>query len=166
MSTVHEAGHAAVFLTAGVPFDYLAFSAGPGGEHCISGISGINLAAADHVRCCVAGERASDRWLRDHQLWTPDRAWANEALSASDRRQLAGHLPANGLMALVVNDDDLLAPPVDGPRLDDLSLLHAEVDAFLDSLWPQVLRLGEALDRHGRLDYAQAREHAGIPCGR
>lgn len=138
MSVTHEAGHAMVFLTAGVRFDHLAFGEASGADHCIQGLPGIHLTAADHVRCCATGERASDRWLRDHGLWTPARAWANEALSASDRRQLDGYLPG-----------------------DDLTVLHDRADEFLDRVWLAVLRLADALDRHGRLSYTQAAAAAG-----
>ncbi|WP_035796445.1 hypothetical protein [Kitasatospora mediocidica] len=145
MTTIHEAGHAAVLLAAGIPFDHMSL-----GQH-------PNTAApqAGYVKCTftgtletyihffAAGERAQDRWLREQGLWTPIRAWATEILAYTDRQGIAEYAPA-----------------------DDLTALHDEVDTLLDGLWPSVLRLAGALNRHGRLSYEQAVEHAAIPCGR
>ncbi|MCC3775073.1 hypothetical protein [Streptomyces sp. UNOB3_S3] len=68
------------------------------------------------IAMCVAGERAQDRWMREQGLWTPERAWVIERLSAHDRNLVAeclkecrraelgfGYTPAGGLDFAVVH---------------------------------------------------------------
>lgn len=40
----------------------------------------------------ACGERASDRWLREAGLWTPERAWAVEREAGRDREQTAEYV--------------------------------------------------------------------------
>lgn len=144
-TATHEAGHAMTLLDIGIPFGEIVIADDPADD---SAVHGIQIPEAGPTPPAVAvslaaGERAADRWLREHGLWTPDRAWAVEIIAHGDRAQLDTRFPGH-----------------------DLAALHDKADRALDRLWPGVLRLGEALDRHGRLDYAQAVEYAAIPCGR
>jgi hypothetical protein len=148
----HEAGHAAAYLAHGIKFiDITIGGLGPD-ENGITPAARVRplptFRATDEqvLQVLAAGERAQDRWLREQGLWTPTRAWAVEVTAGHDRGEMKRH----GL------DYDT----------SDLTSLHAETDALLDRLWPSVIRLGDALDRHGHLTYEQAVEAAAVPCGR
>lgn len=147
LAAVHEAGHAAIHLHHGVPFDDMGIGNDPTrNQPCGGYIHATNVTCTlnEFAHLQTGGERASDRLLHDLGLWTPARAWANELAARTDRLQLAEHMPT-----------------------DDLTAVHADVDRILDQMWPQVLRIAIALDRHGRLDYAQAAAAAGYaPLGR
>jgi hypothetical protein len=157
---IHEAGHAILMLDRSIPFlaiqiaDDLGHGPdkdGPAGH--VELHSSLTAPINDGLAALAAGERAEDRWFREQGLWTGTRAWVVEILARSDRQQIARVAQAAHGRPVThgVNSD---------PQRD-LSAIHSAADEALDGLWDRVLRLGEALDRHGRLDYSQAAEAAG-----
>jgi hypothetical protein len=149
-TAVHEAGHAVMYLTHGIPFAHMEIgSIGPDNDGItaagqVKSLPTFTATTRQMAMVLAAGECAQDRWLREQGLWTPERGWAVEVASRTDRHQIVDIDPGH-----------------------DLDVLHHVTDRALDGLWDGVLRLGEALDRHGHLGYAQAAEAAGYaPLGR
>ncbi|MFC5668528.1 hypothetical protein ACFP3U_36935 [Kitasatospora misakiensis] len=157
----HEAGHAVLALHLGARLTCVSVAddlgRGPGAPGPVGRVDyepnpaepvrGILLASA-------AGERAQDRWLRQADLWTEDRAWVVEILAAQDRA--------------VIERTVRLAHP-DGPTYGvgddpavDLAALHDYVDVWLRDLWDQVMVLAAALNRCGTLTGAQAAAAIGL----
>ncbi|GAB2696329.1 hypothetical protein [Kitasatospora kifunensis] len=162
---IHEAGHAVLMLDREIAFVTVQIADdlghGPGKESPAGHVelhSSLTAPLPDALLGLAAGERAEDRWLREQGLWTSARAWVVEILASNDRQQIARvSWEAHGRPVTYGVSDD--------PRRD-LAAMHDVADEALDDLWGHVLDVAEALDRHGRLDYAQAAAAAGYaPCG-
>lgn len=148
---VHEAGHAALFLRAGVPVVQMKFYSPQEVRRwkakavTISGERERPLGA--HMTCLAAGERAADRWLHEEGLWNTERAWAVERYANHDRKDLEDvvreHLGKDFTYGL---------DP--GGELDCASV-HDWADAGLDAVWGGVMALAEELVARRSLDRAQ-----------
>ncbi|KJY38133.1 hypothetical protein [Streptomyces sp. NRRL S-495] len=157
----HEAGHAVLALHLGARLTSVSVAddhgRGPGAPG-PAGRVDYEPDTAEPVRSILlagaAGERAQDRWLRQADLWTEDRAWVVEILADQDRA--------------VIERTVRLAHP-DGPTYGvsddpavDLAALHDHVDVWLHDLWDQVMALAAALNRRGTLTGAQAAAVIGL----
>jgi hypothetical protein len=150
LRAIHEAGHAVAALLGGAHLHSAEIVIGVTGD-----------AAGGEVRACnlddghgfavfsAAGERASDRWLREAGLWTPERAVANEVGARGDRRQF---LAINAHVGF-------------GDREVDYLIVHDLADQALDRHWKAVLQIADQLAQHGRLDAAQIVTIAGLTNG-
>lgn len=150
LRAIHEAGHAVAALLGGAHL------------HSAEIVMGVaDDAAGGEVRACnlhdghgfavfsAAGERASDRWLREAGLWTPERAVANEVGARGDRQQF---LAINAHVGF-------------GDREVDYRIVHDLADQALDQHWTAVLHIADQLAQHGRLDAAQIVAIAGLANG-
>jgi hypothetical protein len=95
-----------------------------------------------------AGERAEDRWLREHGLWTPTRAAGVELGAYGDRR--------------VVLDNN---PHIGFGSGQDYSTVHDLADHFLSEHWTRVLAVACELAARLRLSGDEVADLAGLPNG-
>ncbi|MGW7580300.1 hypothetical protein ACWGKU_19235 [Kitasatospora sp. NPDC054768] len=156
----HEAGHVLVLLHFGIPFEAVFIRddlglipdrVGSGGAVVLGPwsaplLTGLTMLASD--------ERAQDRRLRETGRWNTRRGWVTELGAINDRREIYRAVDeASGRYVTFGTSDD---------PCRDLAALHDHTDALLDTLWEQVTRLAETLDRCGRLTAGQAAEAAGF----
>ncbi|MER8103837.1 hypothetical protein [Kitasatospora sp. NPDC094016] len=157
--SVHEAGHTVVALHVGMHVKGVEIAGrtqdlGCGPRLELEGTmspGAYELAHSAVVKQLAAGERAEQRWLRDHGLWTQDRAWAAEMGALHDRDAAIPRLrmrtgsddPATLLWAYVYFGD--------------------QVEEVLEQHWVAVLAVAEALDEEGELTGDQAAALAGLP---
>jgi hypothetical protein len=158
VTSVHEAGHAVLYLAAGFEITYIEIH--PAGSPqardnkataMLVGGSGPWLGFA---LAYAAGERAADRWLREAGLWTPLRGWALERLSAHDRLRTAETIRAGlGREATFLGRRD---DPADYAWICD------RADEALAEHWPRVTALGRHLTEHHRVTGEEAARIAGL----
>lgn len=132
MCAAHEAGHAVAFLHLPcprrlhhlwIPDEYeISLNSYIRGETQIEG--SYEEDGWPHVVALAAGERASDRWLREKGLWTPQSSVANEILAQSDRDYAVKIYP------------DLTF----GYGGVDYGVAHDEADRLLEKTWAYVLK--------------------------
>ncbi|MGA5818832.1 hypothetical protein ACPC54_13365 [Kitasatospora sp. NPDC094028] len=157
---MHEAGHATVMLHFGLPFKSVAIRDDLGLDPDRPGNAGEvaceswSAPLCDGLAMLAAGERAQDRWLRESGRWSVARGWLTELGAIGDRREVYRAVREAFGVGVTFNTGD------DPCR--DLSALHDHADALLNTLWGQVGRLADVLDRRGRLTEAQAAEAAGF----
>lgn len=82
------------------------------------------------VLATAAGERANDRWLREQSLWTPLAALITEVCADGDRDEITAAHPYIGFGASAALD---------------YGVLHTAADQLLDTYWPQITAVAEAL---------------------
>ncbi|WP_030757712.1 hypothetical protein [Streptomyces sp. NRRL F-5135] len=82
----HEAGHAVIALSQGIGVDGVHLL--PAEENVFhTVVSGTIPRESGYLTMLAAGERASDRWLREIGAWTPERAWTAERCAEGDREE-------------------------------------------------------------------------------
>ncbi|MET8544119.1 hypothetical protein ABZW03_26235 [Kitasatospora sp. NPDC004799] len=157
----HEAGHVAVLLHFGIPFQSVYIRddlglvpdrAGNGGAVVLGSSWSGPLYSA--LVMLAAGERAQDRWLRENGRWNTARGWLTELGAIGDRREIYRAVDE-------VTGRDVTFGAGDDP-CRDLAALHDHTDALLDLLWERVGRVADALNGHGQLTGEQAAEAAGV----
>ncbi|MGW0647955.1 hypothetical protein ACWD4T_03985 [Streptomyces umbrinus] len=168
-TAVHEAGHAVTaavhyaYVTAGQPSirlnhvyvnhaQWQGRALSRGGQAHITFVSGIDF--YDLAIWAAAGERASDWWLREEGLWTPDRGWVNEVCALGDRDNISAF---DSRWRVAYTDAERQQCQTDGVTPVDLAATHADTDEFLEEMWPAVRHVARLLYTHGRLTGAQAR---------
>ncbi|MGW3183845.1 hypothetical protein ACWDD9_31710 [Kitasatospora sp. NPDC001119] len=152
---VHEAGHVAVALYFGLPFESVWVSddlgkdpSRPGGAGGVTVSRSFSAPLYDALVMLAAGERAEDRWLREAGLWTGTRGWAAEAGALGDRDRINE--------AVYENFGEEVTYGTGGDPCRDLAALHDRTDALLDLLWSRVAALADALTQRGQLNWEQA----------
>ena len=130
---IHEAGHAITALTAAAHLHHAEIATEStttehGGATHACGL-GNGHAYAIYT---AAGERAADRWLRETNLWTPERAVAVEVGARSDR---ASFLNLNKHVGY-------------GNKQIDYTTVHDLADETLNHHWDAVTRVADALTQH------------------
>ncbi|MFC7794618.1 hypothetical protein [Streptomyces cinereoruber] len=151
LSAIHEAGHAVVLLARGGHIHHAEVLLGtfqhgePDGRVDACGVRDGNMFA----EFLAAGERATDRRLREMGLWTPYRGLVAETGAYADRKKLLADNPDVGF----------------GDKPVDYLLAHDMADTVLDAHWPAVLRVADALAHHHRLDGDTIATLAGLPNG-
>jgi hypothetical protein len=100
-----------------------------------------------HLTMLAAGERAQLAWLREHDLYTSDRAWAVEVLAAQDRLAAVADGAAKGITLAFGEAPD--------PDVLDWILVCQWADGQLSRSWPTVLAVAAALDDNSRLSGAE-----------
>ncbi|MFE1321616.1 hypothetical protein [Kitasatospora phosalacinea] len=151
-TAVHELGHALVWLAGGLHISHISLV--PEGSS--TGLVKAHLHHTDAetrplVLGAAAGERASDRWLRETGLWTPGRAAIVEVGARGDRNFVLDHITPR---------------PVFGtgdPGDVDYSVLQDMADAELDLLWDRLMCALPLLLQHRILTGDQLAQHVGLP---
>jgi hypothetical protein len=156
MVCTHEAAHAVVYMAYGHRIEYIAVHEDQGEHGCkaemIPAVAyGEWWEFALHTAC---GERASDRWLREAGLWTPERAWAVEREAGEDRARTAEYVDLGAHAEMTYGSA--------GREHTDYAVIGDQADAILDRFWPQVLRLAGHLFEHGAVDTVTAERVAGF----
>ncbi|MFJ9692677.1 hypothetical protein [Kitasatospora sp. NPDC101183] len=157
--SIHEAGHTLVALHVGMHVEGVEIveqtrdgGCGPrlelGGA---TSLGGYELARSAVVKQLAAGERAEQRWLRDHGLWTQDRGWVAEMGGLHDRDAAGPQL-----RAYTRSDDQKTL-------LGAYAYFGDQAEEVLEQHWPAVLAVAEALDEAGELTGDQAAALAGLP---
>lgn len=150
LRAIHEAGHAIAALLGGAHLHSAAIVIGVAGDATGGEVRACNLHDGHGFAVfSAAGERASDRWLREAGLWTPERAVANEVGARGDRQQF---LAINAHVGF-------------GDREVDYRMVHDLADQTLDQHWAAVLQIADQLAQHGRLDATQIVAIAGLTNG-
>lgn len=150
MSATHEAGHAALWASLGVPLARVwvrtvteavaADGSGSAAGGVVAGGEGsTSIPHLGAMASAAAGERAADRWLHENGLWTEARAWVVERHSMDDR------VYAFRLVAKNPESKDRLTFGERPGHPLDYATAHDEADARLEELWPGVLRIANAL---------------------
>ncbi|GLW73751.1 hypothetical protein Kpho02_60490 [Kitasatospora phosalacinea] len=155
LSAVHEAAHAVAVLAGRGRLNWVQLPApaagtgadSPGGvTDWRSPMPTIEAFAA----VLGAGERATDRWLREAGLWSPERAVAVEIGAWGDRELLldAGNRGTVGFGEGTATD---------------YFVVHDLADALLDEHWPAVTALAEHLVERRYLTGDQVADFTGLP---
>lgn len=97
----------------------------------------------------AAGERATDRRLREMGLWTPYRGLVAETGAYADRKAFLASNPDVGF----------------GDKAVDYLLVHDMADTVHDTHWPAVLRVADVLAHRHRLNGDTIATFAGLPNG-
>lgn len=151
LRAVHEAAHAVVALTGGAHLHYAQIT--PAGQD-KGGVGGITHACHVvggelFVTFCGAGERAADRWLREQNLWTPERAVRAEVGAAKDRRMALDANPHVGF----------------GDREADYRVVHDLADRAIDQYWPAITAVADVLAEQEYLSGDEVARIVGHPNG-
>jgi hypothetical protein len=149
MSTaVHELGHAVVWLAGGLHVRYLGVGIGPGGQAACEPVTRTPEEQMSCVVGAVAGERATDRWLRESGLWTPSLGALAELGAAHDRAYVfaCDPKPRPGF-----GDGDV-----------DYSVLHDLADEALDAVWIKVMMALPILVRRGQMTGDELADCVGL----
>ena len=151
LRAIHEAGHAIAALTGRAHLHHVEIVQGAADTEEGGVTHACNLADGHaYAVFSAAGERAADRWLREAELWTPERAVANEVGAHGDRRQFLAINPHVGF----------------GDRDIDYRIVHDLADQALDQHWDAVTRVADLLAREQRLDADTIASIAGLANGR
>lgn len=158
MRAVHEAAHAVAALAAGGHVHHVQMmtteemlshpvtgDGTPSGEARVCNI----LDATDCAVFLGAGERAEDRWLREHGLWTSDVAAGVELGALGDRTALLE-----------------LNPHVGFGTGQDYVVVHDLADHFVREHWDRITAVAWVLVRRLRLDGDGVARLAGLPNGK
>ncbi|MBI0296298.1 hypothetical protein JBE04_17965 [Streptomyces sp. PRKS01-29] len=151
LRAIHEAGHAVTALAGRAHLHYAQIVKGPA-TSTQGGVTDCCSRFADGQAFAVfsaAGERASDRWLREAGLWTPERAVAVEVGSHGDRHLFLSINPHVGF----------------GDKQIDYRVLHDLADAALDKHWAATVRVADALAATGHLTGDDIATLADLPNG-
>jgi hypothetical protein len=147
----HEAGHAVIALAQGIGVDGVhLLPAEDNVFHTV--VSGKILQDDGYLTMLAAGERASDRWLRETGVWTPERGWTAERCAEGDREEAAGFAARRGLPF------DLTAHPWDG-----WTQVCSWADGSLNHHWDRVVAVARALLEGTSLDAVDVARIAGLP---
>ncbi|WP_445520407.1 hypothetical protein [Streptomyces sp. NEAU-174] len=152
MRAIHEAAHAVAALDGGAHLHYAQIQAPSGSEGDTDGATGAcgHSTGEDAAAYTGAGERATDRWLRETGLWTPARAMCAEVAARHDR---AGFLSLNPHFGF-------------GDRgAADYRLVHDLADRMIDRRWGAVTAVGAVLARQLRLEGDDIADLVRIPNG-
>lgn len=151
LRAIHEAGHAITALTGRAHLHSAEIVKGEATTE-EGGVTHACNFADGHAYAVfsAAGERASDRWLREAGLWTPERAVAVEVGAHGDRQQF---LAINAHVGF-------------GDREVDYRIVHDLADQTLDEHWAAVVRVADRLVREQHLDADTIVALTGLPNGR
>lgn len=150
LRAVHEAGHAVAVLLGRAHLHSAEIVTGKPVTEEGGVVHACNLADGHaYAVFSAAGERASDWWLREAGLWTPERAVANEVGARGDRHQF---LAINAHVGF-------------GDREVDYRYIHDLADQALDRHWEAVVRVADELVRRQHLDAATIVALTGLPNG-
>lgn len=150
LRAIHEAGHAVAVLIGRAHLHSAEIVTGEAVTEEGGVVHACNLADGHgYAVFSAAGERASDRWLREAGLWTPERAVANEVGARSDRQQF-----------LAINTHVGF-----GDREVDYRYIHDLADQALDRHWEAVVRVADELVRWQHLDADTVVGLTGLPNG-
>lgn len=122
---IHEAGHAVAAIAQGFPVRYTEIYEPRDGSAGVTVITVDDWSKPPTLAFYAAGERAVDRWLREHDLWTPEMAVMAEASAASDRR---------------------------GNYSFTLEKAHDLADTVIDTHWPAIVAVADTLATARRLE--------------
>jgi hypothetical protein len=156
-AAIHEAGHAVVWMAAGHRIDYITVPprhtpVAPNVRALVQHQGGAGpwqgFAAA-----AAAGERATDRWLRETGLWTSDRAWAAERVADHDRVMAAGWV--HGAVGTAMTFGASAAE-------SDYTSICNTADNTLAAFWNRVTALGRHLAEHHFATGVEAARIAGF----
>jgi hypothetical protein len=130
LRAIHEAGHAVAALLGRGHLHSAQITKGTATstEGGITDCCNLNDGHAFAV-FCAAGERATDRWLREAGLWTPERAVAAEVGARGDRHLFLSINPDVGF----------------GDRQIDYRVVHDLADQAIDQQWPAITAVADAL---------------------
>lgn len=134
---IHEAAHAIAALVGGGHVYHarinIPWRAGPSGA---GGVDVHRLTGLHHVATFFAsGERAENRWLHEHGLWTTRRAIAIEISANTDRQTFLRHCPHFGF----------------GDTERDYLTAHDAADQVIDRHWDEIHTVAAALLEHKAL---------------
>lgn len=148
LRAIHEAGHAVTVLTARAHLHSVEIVKGEATTE-QGGVTYACHLADGHAYAIysAAGERASDRWLREAGLWTPERAVANEVAAHSDRHQFLAINPHVGF----------------GDKEVDYRHIHDLADQALNTHWTAVTTVAGALHQHGHMTGDAIAALTGLP---
>ncbi|MFF9787179.1 hypothetical protein [Streptomyces nigrescens] len=147
---IHEAGHAVAALIGQAHLHFAQIVAGEAATESGGLTEGCKFSDGHAFAVfSAAGERATDRWLREAGLWTPERAVANEVGSSSDRCHFLDINPHVGF----------------GDKQVDYRVVHDLADQALDQYWNAVTAVADALTRHLHVEGEVIAELAGLPNG-
>ncbi|MFE2314184.1 hypothetical protein ACFXC8_13475 [Streptomyces sp. NPDC059441] len=158
-AAVHEAGHAVAAFVAGIHVIGITLTTERAQQPCgpaaaVSGVTDIGRMAVPvdgYLTMLAAGEAAHQRWLREADLHTADRAWAVERGALDDTGKAV----------------DALRDQV--PGLEDTGYRQLfwrsrpAAEALVDAHWNRVLAVAAGLAGPGRLSGAEAAALAGLP---
>ncbi|MFF4531531.1 hypothetical protein ACFY1P_19960 [Streptomyces sp. NPDC001407] len=154
----HEAGHAVLGLLKGMPVRRATLE--PNDLHSAHVEFGPWSGPWwSYAIMMAAGDRAGDRWLREADLWTAQRAWIAERGCDSDRRKVAETVPEPSVV--IFGALPAGAQPQQG--VAHYQALQDEADFWLDMYWPRVQRLAGAMIEHCELSAHRISELTGIP---
>lgn len=146
----HEAGHAVIALAQGIGVDGVHLL--PAEENMFhTVVSGGIPRDSGYLTMLAAGERASDRWLRETGVWTPERAWAAERCAEGDREEAVGFATRRGIPF------DLTAHPWDG-----WTQVCGWADGSLNYHWHRVCAVAAALLEGTSLDAKDVARVSGL----
>lgn len=156
-TAIRHAGFSVLYMAAGFRVDYILVH--PVGSPAARGSKGYTMRAGGsgswlgRAVAAAGHERAVDRWLRESGLWTPDRAWAAERLSADARAQAAEAVQYGLGCEMTFNG---------GGDEADYAWICDRADEALDARWPQVSALGQYVAEYSRVEGADAARIAGF----
>lgn len=156
MVCTHEAAHAVMYMAYGHRVKYIAVHEDQDAHGCKAEMVpapayGEWWEFALHTAC---GERASDRWLREAGLWTPERAWAAEREAGKDRARTAEYVELGAHTEMTYGSA--------GREHTDYAVISDQADVTLDRLWTKVLYLGAYLIEHSTADTETVERVAGF----
>lgn len=149
---VHEAGHAVAALVVGIGVDSTELAPSDHGHMFHTVLTGTYSRWSDYATMLAAGERAADRWLREIDAWTPERAWSIERGARSDRAKAVASAAEAG------QEFSFLSHPWDG-----WTQVCSWADGRLGAHWSRVTALADALMADGNLDAASIAAITDLP---
>ena len=144
MVATHESAHAVVYMAYGHRVE--SVNVYPSGEQTVHGCKGSMVPMPGYGEWqefalhSAAGERASDRWLREAGLWTPERAWACEREAGEDRARTAEYVQLGAHTAMTYGSA--------GREHTDYAVIGDQADVILDRVWSKVRDLAAYLFEH------------------
>jgi hypothetical protein len=156
MVCTHEAAHAVMYMAYGHRVESITVHGdqethGYKAEVIPAPAYGDWIEFALHTAC---GERASDRWLREAGLWTPERAWAVEREAGEDRARTAEYVELGAHAVMTYGSA--------GREHTDYAVITDQADAMLNRVWSKVLDLAAYLFEHSTADTVTAERVAGF----
>jgi hypothetical protein len=156
MVCTHESAHAVMYMAYGHRVEYIAVHEDQEAHGCKAELVpapgyGEWWEFALHTAC---GERASDRWLREAGLWTPERAWAVEREAGEDRARTAEYVELGAHREMTYGSA--------GREHTDYAVIGDQADVMLDRIWSKVSDLAAYLFEHSTADTAAMERVAGF----
>ena len=156
MVCTHEAAHAVMYMAYGHRIESVIVYDDQDAHGCKAEVIPAPAYGewSEFALYSACGERASDRWLREAGLWTPERAWAVEREAGRDREQTAEYVQFGAHTTMTYGSA--------GREHTDYAVIGDQADAMLDRLWSKVCDLAAHLFEHSTADADTLERVAGF----